>query len=436
MTTVLRKTANDVILGALRKASIIRPRQTAQPEDLDTGLELLNLVFKRWEKDTHLWLQREGTVFLNCGQEKYSLGEDGDNACPIDNLIDTELTVAAVDTDTQITVDDTTGMSGASDPIVNNLLTPANWTTDDITATSTITFTLDASTGTADYSFATVVGDTYRVTLNVSTNTVATSHTISVQTTAGINISVQTLPVSGQLQFTFEAETTDSRFFIELSGSSTQLVTIGSFAVLNLSDGDIIGLQLDDGTRYWDRILSVDSTTTLTFLNAITGSDAAINSTVYTYDTPLERPLRVYTPRTQTTNFSSEVMIEMWSRQEYMFQVNKETTGFPVQVYYSPQLIQGEMYLWPTASSVNQRINFTYDRSIAIVEQTDFVELPDAWLDYCEWSLAYQLCGEYQVPPDKVAWIQGQLMETKIVAEAYDDQLYGDVQLGPDYQYA
>lgn len=101
----------------------------------------------------------------------------------------------------------------------------------------------------------------------------------------------------------------------------------------------------------------------------------------------MTRPLDVYNVR--WTDGTSELPVLAYSRNEYMMQVNKTSTGKPVRFYYDPQLDNGVLYLWPAPDSSTDDLLFNYRTPIE-----DFDELDDDAYFPVEWThaLVMNLC--------------------------------------------
>lgn len=164
---------------------------------------------------------------------------------------------------------------------------------------------------------------------------------------------------------------------------------------------DFIGIELDDKTRFWSTILLIDSDTQVTLDNAFLGPSKS-GSTVFTFTNLIQRPQRVLSYRRKTFNDDNEIPVISWSRDQYFNQVNKNSTGTVVNAYYSPQLENGRMYVWQTASSINDLVRFTFERPMQdIVDSSDTLDFPVEWLEAIIYNLAARLVDDYDVPPAK-----------------------------------
>lgn len=203
---------------------------------------------------------------------------------------------------------------------------------------------------------------------------------------------------------------------------TTAAVTGATTLVVSSTTGmtalDKIGIQLDDGTRQWTTIVSVDSATGLTITAALT-DDVAIGNTVFTYTTDLERPLRVESTRRGLITNDVQVELNKISRQQYMAQTNKASQGTPTSFFYSPRLTDGEYYIWQTANTVNQVLYITYNATLEDFDtSTNNPDFPVEWCDALVWNLAERIAFEYQVGIEKLSLI-------KVNAEQYLDDVLG-----------
>lgn len=111
MTTVLEFNANEIIKDALEDTGIIPPGQNAPPALQDKCLRIMNRLLKEWQAGpTRLWLQDEGVVFINPGQQSYLLGPSGDFACDADNVVSTALAADMEAGEQNLQVESTEGM--------------------------------------------------------------------------------------------------------------------------------------------------------------------------------------------------------------------------------------------------------------------------------------------------------------------------------------
>lgn len=441
-------TAGQIITNALRDGRIIAAELPVQSKDFANGLQAMNLVFKHWQaQGIHLWSETQALLPLVTGQRKYLLGPSGDDVAVASTFFNTTLTVAAVATDIVLTVAATSGtttegqsitMEGAPDILLTN---PATSTQDWTTINSgTITASIAgleltngaAVSGGAEFTLETTVDTPYQVDISYTQGTSASAD-FTVEDSVGILDTVN-LTATGTTTLTFTARDTETTFRFE-NGSSVSGET-STLADLNYRDktsGDRIGIELDDGSRFWDNIVTVDSSTQVTINNGLP-SDSAINNTVYTYGDAIARPMRVLDSQFGETITASEIPVKKWARQEYFDQPDKDSSGTVVNWYYSPTLTNGELYVWQVANSINQILRFTYVDVISIPTDTDdLLDIPSEWYMPLKWTLAAELGPGYGLPDNR----QG-VLELK-AKNALEEVLGFDVErdsmsLQPDFE--
>ena len=195
--------------------------------------------------------------------------------------------------------------------------------------------------------------------------------------------------------------------FDDFIGSTTTAAKIATDTIIDITDttgmaaGDKIGVELDNNTRHWTTILTVDSTIQVTLTDALPSASKS-GSTVFTFTSLIDRPNRVLSTRRNTFGQNNEIPVLSWSRDEYFNQVNKLSRGTVVNSYYSPQLGNGRMYVWQTADSVNNLLRFTFERPMDIITLgTDELDFPEEWLEAIIYNLAFRLADDYNTPLPK-----------------------------------
>jgi len=240
----------------------------------------------------------------------------------------------------------------------------------------------------------------------------------------------QTVTGTFILDFTATETTADFRAAnVSTTITETTLVTAANF--VDTTTGDFVGIELDDNTRQWTKILSIAGTT-LTLVDAIT-SAAAINNSVFTFTSLIERPLRVESTRRSRLGDNTEVELIKWSRQQYFAQTNKASEGTPTAFYYTPSLTNGEIFIWQTASSVQQVLKFTFQRPI---QDFDLVsnnpDFPTEWIQPLIWGLAAMIGHEYQVQLNKMQMIEARAAQLLDDALGFDEEVTS-LNIQPDF---
>ena len=203
-----------------------------------------------------------------------------------------------------------------------------------------------------------------------------------------------------------------------VTGATTLVVA----STTGMTAADKIGIQLDDGTRQWTTIVSVNSATGLTITAALT-DDVAVGNTVFTYTTDVERPLQIESMRRRLITNNTEVELKHWSRQEYFAQSNKNSEGTPTSYFYAPRLSEGLVYVWQTASSVNQVLYFTFNATIEDFDtSSNNPDFPQEWLDPLVYNLAARIGYQYQTPLPKMQLIKMEAQQMLDDALGFDQE--------------
>ena len=193
-------------------------------------------------------------------------------------------------------------------------------------------------------------------------------------------------------------EATFDAFKTELSvAASSGASTITVDDDVDITNGDNIGIELDDGTLQWTTVNGVPSSNIVTLTATLTGA-AAIDNHVYNYTKIAQRPLRLYDGRLKIDD-GNEIPIVPISRGTYKSLPTKTTVGKPTQYYYDPQLDNGKLFIWPTSDSVKDRLLFSVQRQIEDLDNaSDNLDFPQEWLKAIVWNLAVDMAYDYQIP--------------------------------------
>ena len=205
---------------------------------------------------------------------------------------------------------------------------------------------------------------------------------------------------------------------MKVAASSTDL-TIDVDSITGMTDGDYIGVELDDGTLQWTTINGTPSGNTVTIAAALT-DDVAIDNHVYTYTTKIQRPLSIIEARIIDAS-DIEIPVEIVSRDIYMALPTKTTTGYINQIYYDPQLTNGVLYTWPACDNVQRRIKMTVKKPIMDFDATDDDgEFPQEWFEAVTTNLAIRLGIKNGIPIDPE--LKALATESKWMLMSFDDE--------------
>ncbi len=210
----------------------------------------------------------------------------------------------------------------------------------------------------------------------------------------------------GQPQYTLQAgaggskasdgtNTVETTLSTSISSSAAIQVESTTFNTAAMQVGDTIGVSQDDNTITWTTITNIVGTT-VTMNDPITGSAAAGNG-VYSYTTQLPRVLSIQSARFRNPQNFDRVM-DIKPREDYMRIPEKQLQGFPIILYYSPQITSGQVYIWPAPSTTNGTIEITYLRSIQDFDaSSDNPDFPQEWLEAIVYNLAVRLAPSYGI---------------------------------------
>lgn len=181
------------------------------------------------------------------------------------------------------------------------------------------------------------------------------------------------------------------------SGNSVQVTSTSNIQnpAMVMQINDTIGICLTNNTIQWATITNIVGTT-LT-LNASLSSAAASGNNVFTYTTQCPRVLSIQSARLRS-QAGFDIMMDIKPREDYMNIPNKSTPGSPIILYYSPQLTQGQVFVWPAPSTAGYTVEFTYLRTIQDFDSgSDNPDLPQEWLDALTYNLAVRVAPAYGI---------------------------------------
>ena len=257
ITSILTKTAGDIIEEALRDARIIPAEQPVQNSDYARGLTALNNVSKYWQtKGPKQWLIGRAILPLVVDQKKYLIGPDGANCTSETDFYSTTTTVALVATNTAITVATTANMVEAP----NILTTDPSDSTQDWTAINSATLSVSsglvvtnvASTaGGASYELDTTIGVTYRVRFAYTKGTSSGAvFTVLNGATVADTLTLTASATGQELTITAVDETI---VFKMVNSSSTTGHTNTVYCLAVLPNGNLVSGSKDDDTiKIWN----------------------------------------------------------------------------------------------------------------------------------------------------------------------------------------
>ena len=196
------------------------------------------------------------------------------------------------------------------------------------------------------------------------------------------------------------------------SGAST--ITVDSDT--DISDGDYIGVVVDDGTVHWTTVNGTPASDVITLTDALDDS-AAVDNEVYAYTSKIVRPLKIIDARwVDADSLIESPIVTMTSRLDYRRLPDKTQAGAVTQMFYDPQLTTGYAELWHVPAVFDGYVNFTWHRPIEDFDAAgDNPDLPQEWIRTLVWLTAMEMGPEFSVPADR--W----QIVTSMAAQALDD---------------
>lgn len=183
------------------------------------------------------------------------------------------------------------------------------------------------------------------------------------------------------------------------SSSGDATITVDDDA--DITNGDYIGIELDDKSVQWTTVNGVPAANVVTLTDVLT-DDVSVNNHVYNYTTKIQRPTEIIEVRS-VSPAGYESPISIVSRQEYMGLSMKSSKGFVSQVYYDPLLTNGKMYVWPACTNVQEYLKFTCKIQIEDFDTAaNDADFPQEWLLPLAWNLAVIVAPKFGKQLDQV----------------------------------
>ncbi len=434
MTTILQRTAQQIIKKAMLLCRAVDPNQDIDAVDYVTCLDTLNGMIKSWQAQGYnLWLLESAVLFLTTSTKSYMIGDDGDHCCLDSDFIPTTIHTAATAGDETLVVEDSTGMTGAPNIYANELTSDVNeWVGTYMTRsasgnTMTISNASDENTCFIELTITDLEpASSYRITYGYSDAGTGTGATFLLYDSDG-NIDTATQTVTGTYTMDFTAAQTTATFRITQTSAvllDTALIT--AWNMVDKETGDYVGVELTAGTRQWLRLVSV-SGDTLSLSGALIGN-AAADLSVYTYSTKIDKPMRIMDVMYEQTIGNGEVPIENVPRKTYMQQTDKVTSGSITSVYYQPLINDGKMFVWNTSNNCTSLIKFGYVKPMEVLIDTASEPLfPSEWYLPLAYALAALIAPEYKTDANKLMYLEqksAQLLESVLTYDNENESLF------------
>lgn len=209
--------------------------------------------------------------------------------------------------------------------------------------------------------------------------------------------------------------------FNQLAQTTLSSAALAAATTLNLTSaagfviGNEIGVQLDAGTNFWTTIANVVGNVVTISVGLPSQATAATTNQIFSYATPLVRPLRAYSMRRYIYNSLIENPMIMLSRTDYQNLPNKYVPGTITQAFFDPQTGTGQgaytnplaqISLWPSPSDNQSGFRFTAQRPLQdFANLADLPDLPIEWGVALKWNLASEIGPELSTPTDQMELI-------------------------------
>jgi len=208
-----------------------------------------------------------------------------------------------------------------------------------------------------------------------------------------------------------------------IAGATGIFINNGAvIAAAGYTTGDFVGVELDTGFRHWTTIAGLAGGVIALTTPIPTASRAG--SSIYVYRTKIDRPIRILDAQTSINRGTYDTPVKQISRKEYYNLSNRnDFTGNVNQWYYSPQLNNGQLSVWPASDGKASTLIFTFVKPQYIPEdQSENILIPSEFYLALKWAVASELAVTYAVSSDRLVAI-----ESKARA-ALEDALSNDVE--------
>lgn len=198
--------------------------------------------------------------------------------------------------------------------------------------------------------------------------------------------------------------------------------TIDVDSITGISNGDYIGVKVDDGTIHWTTVNGAPSGSTITLTDAL-DDDAAVDNEVYAYTTKIQRPLKILDIWRHYDD-GSDNTIDLVSISEYSEMTTKTRDGVATMAAYQPTLTNGKLYVWSEPDDVTVLLQFWYQKPIEDVDSlSDDLDIPQEWYLALVYNLALLLAdNEDGLDPIRVSRVRKNAMLFKEQAMGWDNE--------------
>jgi len=135
----------------------------------------------------------------------------------------------------------------------------------------------------------------------------------------------------------------------------------------------------------------------------------------------------------RSTNGQANIPVNVYTNYNYNLLPQITSSGTPVNLYYQPLEVYGQVHLWPTPQDTTNLITIRYQAQFSdMVNLTDEIDFPRYWYEAIIYGLASRLAPEYGIALQDRAVIEAQAERFKQDALSYGQE-EGSMFFQPDW---
>ncbi len=210
---------------------------------------------------------------------------------------------------------------------------------------------------------------------------------------------------------------------MRVAGVATD-TTIECDSTTGMTAADNVGIVLDDGTIHFTTVASVTDTDTFVVDDALP-SASAIDKAIYFYTNKIPRPLMITGEDAFIRDSSNnDRPVRVISRSEYYNTTgNKTSEGEIVEIYYDPQLTDGELHVFNEPDDVTDSLHLICQFPLEDMDSaTDDFDFPQEWLLALQLNLSVYLATSFGTSSTEFKKLKVLADEALREAEAWDSE--------------
>jgi len=186
--------------------------------------------------------------------------------------------------------------------------------------------------------------------------------------------------------------------------------------ITGITVGDFVGIELPNGTRWWDTITQIDEDEHWFQTAGELPSFINEGAVIYAYTKAIDQPVRILDARYAWNCEQDDTPTIQLARKDFYDQPSKTTVGNMNTWYYDRQLSVGYFNVWPVAQNCNEVVKFTFIKPQYIPEdQAENILVPPEWFLPLKNKLAAEIGVTYAIDVNKLA-----ILEQKAVTYVED----------------